>query len=74
VLRRGYVGEVDAFGVWCPQNRRGYFVPIDDVAAGIATLRVGPTQNSQQHGVRWAKDYELADPQGAESRGRDSNP
>jgi hypothetical protein len=74
VLRRSYAGEVDAFAVWCPQNGKSYFVPVGDLASGIATLRVLPAANNQRRGVRWAKDYELADPQRAESRGRDSNP
>jgi hypothetical protein len=61
-LRRGYDGEVDGFGVWCPQNGRGYYVPIEDIASGIATLRLARTANNQQRGVRWAADYELAMP------------
>ncbi len=59
VRRRGYVGEVDAFAVWCPQNGKGYLVPVEDSAAGIGTLRVEASANNQHRGVRWAKDYEL---------------
>lgn len=75
VLRRGYAGEIDAFGVWCPQNGKGYFVPADDLASGIATLRLTPAVNNQRRGVRWAEDYELpgCGPT-VESRERDSNP
>lgn len=75
VLRRSYAGEIDAFAVWCPQNQKGYFVPADDLASGIATLRLTAAANNQQRGVRWAADYELPDPGvPEESRGRDSNP
>lgn len=58
-IRRSYDGEVDGFAVWCLHNRTGYYVPIDEVASGIATLRVEPTANNQASGVRWASDYEL---------------
>jgi hypothetical protein len=60
VVRRGYGGDVDAFAVWCPQNGRGYFVAIEDIATGIASLRVVPSANNQQRRVRWAADYELS--------------
>jgi hypothetical protein len=46
-IRRSYAGEVDGFAVWCPQNATGYYVPIEDVASGIATLRVAPTATTR---------------------------
>jgi PD-(D/E)XK endonuclease len=58
-IRRSYDGEVDGFAVWCPQNATGYYVPIEDIASGIATLRVEPTINNQVSGVRWAEGYRL---------------
>lgn len=62
VHRRSYAGEVDAFAVWCPQNQRAYWVPVEDLAAGIGTLRVDAASNNQRRGVRWAVDYELPEP------------
>jgi PD-(D/E)XK endonuclease len=62
VLRRSYAGEVDAFAVWCPQNQQAYFIPVDDLASGIGSLRVEATANDQRRGVRWAADYALPDP------------
>lgn len=64
VRRKAYTGEVDAFAVWCPQNGRAYLIPVEEVAAGIARLRVEPASNNQRRGVRWAQDYELPDPAG----------
>lgn len=58
-VRRSYEGEVDGFAVWCPQNRSGYYVPIEEVASGIATLRVEATGNNQSRGVRWASESRL---------------
>jgi hypothetical protein len=62
VHRRSYDGEVDGFAVWCPQNAKGYYVPIEGLTAGVACLRLTPTANNQQRGVRWATDHELAVP------------
>jgi hypothetical protein len=62
VHRRGYAGEVDAFAVWCPQNQQAYFVPVEELAAGIGSLRVEAAANNQRRGVRWAADYALSDP------------
>ena len=64
VHRRSYADEVDAFGVWCPQNLTAYFVPIEEVARGIASLRVEETANRQSALVRWAADYALPEPKG----------
>jgi len=57
---RNYAGEVDVFLVYCPENDRVYCIPIEDCPpARQCTLRISPTANNQQVGVRWARDYEL---------------
>jgi hypothetical protein len=56
---RGYVGEVELFLIYCPDNRRTYAVPIGDLPSREGCLRVAPTVNGQTEGVRWARDYEL---------------
>ena len=47
-LRRGYRGEVEWFGVYCPANRQVYLVPVDDVPVGarveVDFQEVGPGQ------------------------------
>src|SRR5439155_338776 len=49
-----YFGQVDAFGVYCPQMRRAYLVPLSALAtSGTAYLRVGSPRNGQARaGVR----------------------
>jgi hypothetical protein len=52
-----YRGEVDAFGVYCPELGLVYLVPIDAVPLRDARLRLEPARNGQHRGVRWAEDY-----------------
>ena len=60
IVRRGYAGEADLFGVFCPETNGVYLVPIADVPArSAASLRVEPTRNSQVRGVRLAAQYEI---------------
>jgi len=55
-----YRGEVDFFGVYCPETDAVYLVPIEDVhTTRVCTLRVTPAKNNQRKKVRWAKDYVL---------------
>ncbi|HZS75628.1 MAG TPA: group I intron-associated PD-(D/E)XK endonuclease [Ktedonobacteraceae bacterium] len=59
-IRKGYKGKADYFGVYSPETEKVYLVPVDDVpGASEAKLRLHPTKNNQQKGVRWAKDYEI---------------
>ena len=57
---RDYRGEVDVFGVYCHSRGEVYLVPVEDVPLRTATLRLEPTRNRQETGVRWAADYLLA--------------
>jgi hypothetical protein len=59
VRTRSYAGEVDLFMVYCPDNRRVYVVPVDEVPSTGMYLRVDPPRNRQDKRVRWAADYEL---------------
>lgn len=54
-----YRGEADLFGVYCPQTRGVYLVPVEDVGRRSCRLRVEPTRNNQQQHVRWGAEYEL---------------
>lgn len=54
-----YVGQIDAFGVYCPETDRAYLVPIDGLGTRMAYLRVLPSRNNQVKGVRWAHDFEI---------------
>ena len=60
VLTRDYEGEIDEFGVFCPELGSVYLIPIEDVAARKrATLRVTAPRNNQYANVRLAAQYEL---------------
>jgi hypothetical protein len=59
VILRGYKGEADLFLVHCPETNGIYAVPVDEAPTGHGYLRVEPTRNGQQQGIRWARDYEL---------------
>jgi hypothetical protein len=53
--------EVDAFAVYCAATGACYFIPFELVPPGGALqLRLTPSRNNQQTGIRWAKDYEFA--------------
>ncbi|HZM46056.1 MAG TPA: group I intron-associated PD-(D/E)XK endonuclease [Burkholderiales bacterium] len=58
--RQDYRGQVDAFGIFCPDNGKVYIVPIDDLPlAREAKLRLKPPGNSQEKRIRWAAKYEI---------------
>lgn len=56
---RTYRGEVDAFGVYCPQTEACYLVPMSELSANaaFACLRTEPARNGQAAGIRLASDY-----------------
>jgi hypothetical protein len=58
--RRNYQGEIDYFGVYCPEAGAVCFVPIADVATTwMAHLRLESARNVHKRGIRPAKDYEV---------------
>ena len=58
--RRSYRGQVDAFGVFCPDNAKTYIIPIDDLPiVREGKLRLASPKNSQVKGIRWATQYEI---------------
>ena len=56
---RDYRGEVDFFGVVSHEREEIYLVPVADVPARLAHLRLTPAKNGQVSGVRLASDYLL---------------
>lgn len=44
---------------WTDENKGVYLLPVNDVGMTQANLRLIPSGNNQEKGVRWAKDYEL---------------
>jgi hypothetical protein len=58
---RDYIGEVDYFGVYCPETTGVYLIPIQDLQTRhSATLRVDAPRNNQYKRVRFAAEYEIA--------------
>lgn len=56
--KQGYRGEIDFFGVYCPQNNKTYLVPVDDVGEYAAVLKIKAGRKNYST-TKWAKDYEL---------------
>ena len=56
---KGYVGQVDAFGVYCAGTSATYLVPVEAIAGcgHMAALRVEVTRNGQRRGVRSAAEF-----------------
>lgn len=57
---RGYVGEIDLFGVYCPENEGVYLVPVQDVGVTEAKLWIATPRSKRHFVVRWAADYLLS--------------
>lgn len=58
--RKNYTKEeIDYFGVYCPDNKQTYLIPVEDVGNNEASLRVKPSRNNQTKNIRWAKDYRI---------------
>ena len=58
-VRRSYRGQVDFFGVYCPETERVYLIPVGDLPVGIGCLRTDPPRNGQRTRIQWAKPYEI---------------
>lgn len=54
-----YRGDIEFFGVYCPETDKSYLVPVADARDWRCSLRVKPTANNQSTNIRWAKDYAL---------------
>jgi len=60
-VRTSYRGQVDYFGVWCPEfGEDAYLVPVDAVGEREGALRITePKIRVRQSGLRWAKDFTI---------------
>ena len=59
---RGYIGEADLFGVYCPDNDECYLIPVSDLSVGIGYLRITPPKNKQVANVKYAAACRLDKP------------
>ncbi|HYR94861.1 MAG TPA: group I intron-associated PD-(D/E)XK endonuclease [Methylomirabilota bacterium] len=66
-----YLGQIEAFGVFCPQNGKVYLVPIDRLVAKSSKgrLRIAATRNGQSRGVILASTFEVALAEGQHESG-----
>ena len=50
--------DIDYFGIYDYQNKKGYLIPIEKVVGMIdVSLRLEKAKNNQQEGVRSAEEY-----------------
>lgn len=58
--KKSYIGEVEFFGIYCPDNDKAYLVPIHDCSEKSGLLRLYPPKNNSCISkVKWAVDYEI---------------
>jgi hypothetical protein len=61
LARRDYVGEIEFFGVYCPETGGVYLVPIADAPVRRqGALRIATARNGQARKIRMAATYEIA--------------
>lgn len=56
---RPYGKDIDAYGVYCPQNKKTYLVPVEECTQTITALRVSPARNGMKKNIRFAEKYEI---------------
>ena len=56
---KNYKDQIDYFAVYCPENRETYLIPVAHAGVLQMNLRLVPTKNKQEQGVKWAEDYKL---------------
>lgn len=56
---KGYVGEIDYFGVWCPDLNKSFLIPIDRIGTGGCSLRVDSDRKFKN--ANYACDFEMQD-------------
>jgi hypothetical protein len=57
--RQSYLGLADLFAVYLPAHDSFYLVPGGLVPGHLGRLRLKPTKNNQQRGVRFAAEFEI---------------
>lgn len=57
--RKNYRGQVDFFGIYCPELEKAYLIPVDSIGLTQGVLRINPTKNKQSKNVRFATEFEI---------------
>jgi hypothetical protein len=55
-----YRGQVEYFGVWCPENNKSYLIPISEVGVSQCSLRIHEPKNKTEARIRYADSYEIS--------------
>jgi hypothetical protein len=58
--RAAYRGQADLFAAYAPSTGQVYVLAVDEVPETDVWLRLEPSRNNQQAGVRLAEDHTLA--------------
>lgn len=56
-MKHSYRGQIELFGVYCPQTRQCYLIGVNEVPEREARLRIDEPKNAQSLNIRWAKDW-----------------
>ena len=59
--KKSYRGQCDMFAVYCPENKKCYLIPVDEVGNTRATLRIAAPLKKCKNEIRWAENYEIQD-------------
>lgn len=57
--RSNYRGQVDYFGVYCPDNDKCYLVPVNQAGTSVCNLRLGEPKIKMDYHALKATNYEL---------------
>jgi hypothetical protein len=57
--RQPYLGLADLFAVYLPADDSVYLIPVGLIPGHLGRLRLEPTKNNQQRGVRFAAEFEI---------------
>jgi PD-(D/E)XK endonuclease len=57
--RQPYLGLADLFAVYLPADDTVYLIPVGLIPGHLGRLRLEPTKNNQQRGVRFAMEFEI---------------
>ena len=62
VVAKRYAGQVDAFGVYCPDTNVTYLVPTGALVdcSNVASLRLTPARNGQRKRTRDAAEFVIS--------------
>ena len=58
--RKSYHGDIDMFGVYCPELAECYLVPVELTGRSLMSLRINPPKNNQTKGVNFKDKFRIS--------------